>query len=252
MSMKIEKALQCSELVYFSYLDQTEETKQRILDLGYTDVKFFDKDGAEAVVAHNGTEIFVAYRGTELSDFHDMVYNFSIWPRYGEKQGKVHTGFAVATSMLWKDISYYLDAQVMSHKGMDKNVYFTGHSQGGAMAIISAARSKYVAHVYTMGSPRMCNREYAKNIKSRVYRFTYENDLIPRIIPPGFYWHIGTEYRLTGSKIIEIKSVRQAVRLWWWILLKKAVKLRLIDSFLSDHNRRQYALAIRYNQPDNF
>ena len=65
-------------------------------------------------------------------------------------------------------------------------LYITGHSLGGALALIA---TKLVAPdvngaCYTFGAPRVGNYEYFRKIKTPVYRVVNSADVVPRV-PPG-------------------------------------------------------------------
>lgn len=81
-----------------------------------------------------------------------------------------------------------------------------GHSRGGALAIILAARLRMDLQLnvttYTYGAPRVGNEAFAKFISGqgdRNYRITHYNDLVPIVPPFGWPWyfrHVEPEYWL--------------------------------------------------------
>ncbi|MBL4845162.1 MAG: lipase family protein [Planctomycetes bacterium] len=62
--------------------------------------------------------------------------------------GQVHGGFKAAFDSIWPDVEQYL-------KTAPSDVWFTGHSLGGAVATLAAARHGSSARLYTYGSPRV-------------------------------------------------------------------------------------------------
>lgn len=72
-----------------------------------------------------------------------------------------------------------------------QTVWFTGHSLGGALAMLAGARM-YLEEprlradgVYTYGQPRTCDRmlatAYNTGFKQRMYRFVNNNDVVPQL-----------------------------------------------------------------------
>lgn len=85
-------------------------------------------------------------------------------------------------------------------------IVFTGHSLGGAVATVAAAKARklgYAADLYVYGSPRIGNEAFARFVTDqpgRNYRVTHTTDPVPRI-PPIFlgFRHISPEYWLMGG-----------------------------------------------------
>lgn len=88
-----------------------------------------------------------------------------------------------------------------------KPIWFTGHSQGAALALIAALDAKEhgvpVAGVYTFGCPRVGDAEFAAAIPSPNYRVVNETDVvthvpvpIPLVLP---YKHAGVRVWLDSS-----------------------------------------------------
>ncbi len=80
---------------------------------------------------------------------------------------------------------------------------FIGHSFGGALALLAAARfhQQYPQHqnkisVFTFGQPRV-EGSLPTELSNKVYRFIHPNDPIPYIFPESLgYKHIGIAYHL--------------------------------------------------------
>jgi hypothetical protein len=135
--------------------------------------------------------VIVAFRGTD--DARDWLTNLSLWQSspWGAEWGSVHAGFWGAVDALWPQITAALrelDADAMP-------VWFTGHSLGGAMAMLAAARllnerqQAEIRAIYTFGQPMVGNREfvarYATCLGPKLGRFVATRDDIPNQPPRG-------------------------------------------------------------------
>ena len=80
--------------------------------------------------------------------------------------GWVHMGFARATEALWDSIESTLRECVSSNR----ELYFTGHSLGGAMAVIAALKAHFeldmtIAGIATFGQPPLAGTSTLESIK---------------------------------------------------------------------------------------
>lgn len=159
--------------------------------------------------------ITVCFRGSDEAA--DWLTNFNIildpfGPRNKPVSGsmKVHGGFndGIFEHNLYDGVKKTIK-HLMSDPTMDfgKRVYFTGHSQGGALAQVSGA---YFAHqhphidvyVINFGAPRLGNKSFKAWAESRsnlcMWRFCYENDIVPRLAP-GME-HVGHLLQMDDSR----------------------------------------------------
>lgn len=137
----------------------------------------------------------VSFRGT--SSLRDMLTDARIRRRTFAPAGSVHRGFSAALESVWRR----LDSRLRSlHPA--RRVLFTGHSLGGALAMLAAARSVDAGHsvwrVVTFGQPRLGNRAFAswydRRLGSRTLRVVNVNDPVPRLPGPlSGYRHCGGE-----------------------------------------------------------
>ncbi|MEM1295189.1 MAG: lipase family protein [Verrucomicrobiota bacterium] len=126
--------------------------------------------------------------------------------------GKVHKGFWRALKHIWEPVVVPLMAAA---GGSRKKVIICGHSLGGAIATLVAARiaKKFgleaLASVYTYGQPRVGNAKFASYVneqfKGRFHRFVNDRDVVAMIPPAPLYRHVGELYHFdSDGSLIEI------------------------------------------------
>lgn len=129
----------------------------------------------------------VSYSGSaDMKDWlHDLTFD-QIRDTTWAFPGRFHRGFYNAIQGRWQEI---LDET--SRQSAGKPVYVTGHSLGGAMAILTAARLANaglpVASVYAFAAPRVGDEEFAARydalLGARTWRFNNNEDIIPHLGP---------------------------------------------------------------------
>jgi len=182
-----------SALVYAS----KDFVKSRFNMAGLPEVKFFEKQSTECYVANNDNFAIVAFRGSEIwkkretfdlkEVLADLQTNVDIWLTDWQQGGKVHRGFKDALEEVWPDLLPYI--RKLHDKGC--KIWITGHSLGGALATLSAIRYGSAQGVYTFGSPRVGNEVFRKHFEVKIYRIVNNDDIVPRVPPPGKYVHVG-------------------------------------------------------------
>jgi triacylglycerol lipase len=156
--------------------------------LGFPSAKLISKDGAEVLVVKDRTDMWFAFRGTEPSKLNDVMADLKVVKNTAVAGGKVHGGFKQEVDDVWMDLLEELEHN--DQLKVRKNVYFTGHSLGAAMATISATRYP-PKELFTFGSPRVGGPRFIKNITCPHKRFMNNNDIVCRIPPAwlGFRHH---------------------------------------------------------------
>ncbi len=203
--------------------------------------------------------LILAFRGTGPTNITNWLSDASTHTELFYSEGKVHAGFLLSAMVLWRPLSALL---VSALKGrsicetaaelrdafrscaepalpcgqstpvtMDapdklQALYLTGHSMGGALAVLTAALvhadpalaalQRVLRGVYTFGQPMVGEADFThgaeKKFGDRLFRHVYENDIVPRLpsILNGRYRHFGTEYRSTPQGwVYSAESVRQ-------------------------------------------
>jgi hypothetical protein len=91
------------------------------------------------------------------------------WP----EGGRVHAGFIGALEGVWAELAAALDAG-------SAPVFYTGHSLGGALAMLAASRRPPLA-VYSFGAPRVGDAGFAEALPGvAAYRVVNRRDTVAR------------------------------------------------------------------------
>jgi Lipase (class 3) len=189
---------------------------------------------AYIVQSRDGRVAILCYRGTPPLDLISWSLDAEIEPeqidigRQGDPlRGDVHGGFyrnvRASRSDVVKVLLRALQGQsiVRGGGGVAKPLealYITGHSLGGAMALLMAMmlqktqpRTDYrkiadkVIAVYTFGQPMVASRQLADDLqqdwffREMVVRYIYNRDVIPQLPPLADYAHFGREYQYDVS-----------------------------------------------------
>jgi hypothetical protein len=98
--------------------------------------------------------------------------------------GQIHQGFYRTLDLVWQQVH----EQVRRQWTPDTKLWVTGHSQGGALAVVAGARLKgegiTPTSVYTFGAPRVGDLHFAASYESLVHRIEYGNDIVCHLPPP--------------------------------------------------------------------
>ncbi|PRW39183.1 lipase [Chlorella sorokiniana] len=205
-----------ADMAYEPTTGTWEDTARTILPKwGATDVQFISKTTVDSevkadtqvVVADSPAAVLVFFRGTEITKLEDIQTDLSTKFVDVSGLGRVHEGFYKAEDIVHADITSLLD----QYGAGSKPVIYVGHSLGGALANIAAARQQLaspgsVSAVYTYGGPRVGDAAWADaynnlGLSSITYRYVLGKDPIP-LIPPGGdigFVHVGQQMRISSS-----------------------------------------------------
>jgi predicted lipase len=161
----------------------------------------------------------LVFRGTQ-GRVSNWVFNFatalSPWP----SGGYVHRGFKMLLMEAWDAIEHQL-------KHLSTPVYYTGHSLGGALAVLAASLRKPAA-VYTFGSPRMGNSEFVNSTRGiDIYRVVNPRDIVACVPPIPSILHVGELHCLTNA------NTANSQRCWFEA-----------PGFLADHSPANYSVQL--------
>ncbi|WP_436791967.1 lipase family protein [Yinghuangia sp. YIM S10712] len=156
----------------------------------------FPIEDTQAYVMASDRMIVVGFRGTEPVQIRDWLSDASTPPVPGPGgNGYVHYGFNQALASVYPQIRNTV--QELHTNG--QTLWFTGHSLGGALAMLAGAHLYFEDPrqlpdgVYTFGQPRTCEHILAtahrRAFKNRHYRFVNNNDVVPNL-PPEPFTHV--------------------------------------------------------------
>jgi triacylglycerol lipase len=141
--------------------------------------------------------IVTAFRGTEPPQIRDWLtdVNTPPWPGPGG-HGTIHFGFGQALDSVFPAVR----DTITEFRDNDQSVWFTGHSLGGALAMLAGSRMYFedprllADGIYTYGQPRTCDRLHAaahnEAFIARTHRFVNNNDIVPRLPPEPVFHHV--------------------------------------------------------------
>lgn len=241
-------ALLMAKLAYRAYeLFDVDDKSWKIFDdalraSGFTGgAGLIDRDvGTAGYIAEGDDIIVVVFRGTE----NQLDWWTNVRAKFIALQGgtRIHTGFFQAYWPIRDAMFAFLVAALKKKK---RAVYVTGHSLGGALALMATAElanhddadiRDSIAACYTFGCPRAGDASFDLYVKVPLYRVTNGVDLVPAV-PPAIlgYRHVGdTRYfgRLGVAPSRRSPNIFQkAWRTLWGLmsLLKTFQLLNIVD-----------------------
>ena len=210
---------EASALAYLSEAEGRPAFQQK---LGLA-ARLFSVDNTQAWLGVSDANVVVAFRGTEsattLDGLKDILLtdamNLLVVPegRLGHDLSaagvgaRFHKGFVDAIAEIWEPLVAAVEAEL---KANDRPLWITGHSLGGALALLAAwlfkRRFVPVHEVCTFGAPRIGNREacaaFDREFAGRIFRYVNGRDPVPKLptmsLVANEFLHVQAE-RLLGS-----------------------------------------------------
>jgi triacylglycerol lipase len=206
-----------------AYLPSEEGSEAFRTQLGMQ-ARLISVGNTQVYVAANDDHIVAAFRGTEspttIDGLKDWLLtdagNLLIVPegRLGTDLAaagtgaRFHQGFVRAIGDIWEP---FLEAIEAEQNKNDRPIWLTGHSLGGALALLAAwlLRRKFIAvhQVYTFGGPMIGNSDvveaFAREFPEKVFRYVNMPDPIPKLptisLIANHYGHCGAETLLGAA-----------------------------------------------------
>ena len=186
------------DLAYLS----AREAEERFRDELNLKARLISVDNTQAYVGQNSGSIVVAFRGSEfpgsIDGFKDWLLtnarNFLVIPegRIGTDfaaagvGARFHRGFMEALAEIWQPLHNAVDEAM---RVRERPLWVTGHSLGGAIALMAAWRLHQafipVHQICTFGAPMVGNRlaadAYLREFPGRIVRYVDYNDMVPKL-----------------------------------------------------------------------
>lgn len=181
---------------------------------------FLDADATLLCHSTMGVGI-LCFRGTQPTNVIDWLADLSFRKEPFYSWGRVHGGFYHTLVPAWHFILLALQQAIQGSSADGKPharaplraLYLTGHSLGGALAVLAAAMihknhraiRKTIRGVYTFGQPMVGDAEFAGRCQHEfgrcLFRHVYDNDVVPRYPPrlAGQFTSFGQEFASTPS-----------------------------------------------------
>jgi hypothetical protein len=184
-----------------SYYPEAEAKPKFRAELGL-DARLFSAGNTQAYVATNDDHIVVAFRGTEaptsLEGVKDWLLtdamNLLMVPegRLGTDLAaagvgaRFHQGFVDAIAAIWDPVYQAVDKEM---KAAERPLWITGHSLGGALALLAAwlflRRMIPVHQIYTFGGPMIGNplavSAFDREFAGKIFRYVNVPDPVPQL-----------------------------------------------------------------------
>lgn len=168
------------------------EIERFLTNWGFEEARMFGGVTTSGFVARKESMVVISFRGTEPLNIHNWLTDVNCHQqRIPGLAGWVHTGFALALEEVWAPLLAAVDALTRQSGGRTR-LYATGHSLGGALAVLAAARlqpliSGGVAGILTFGQPRVGDPEFSAAYDAALgpatFRCVNDLDVVPHLPP---------------------------------------------------------------------
>ncbi|HMO15360.1 MAG TPA: lipase family protein [Pirellulaceae bacterium] len=253
-----------------AYLDAKQGSIEFRKQLGL-DAELISISNTQAYIGENDGAIVVAFRGSEsfttIDGFKDWLLtnarNFLILPegRIGTDfaaagvGARFHSGFMSALNDIWDPLFAKVDN---AYSECERPVWLTGHSLGGALALLCAWRlhQHFVAvhQICTFGAPMIGNdiaaEAFKREFPSKIYRYVDIGDIVPKLptisLFSNSYAHCDTEIvvgeateksalnclKETAAQTVD-GAINSLVANSLWSEVKKGMPSHLMGNYLS-------------------
>jgi hypothetical protein len=239
-------------------------------------------NNTQVYVGENDRSVVVAFRGSEAPDtldgFQDWLVtnanNFLILPegRIGTDfaaagvGARFHKGFLEALADVWEPLFVAVDTAL---KNKERPLWVTGHSLGGALALLASWRFLQqflpVHEVCTFGAPMVGNdaaaQAFQRELPGKIFRYVDAMDIVPKLptisLIANAYTHCLAEQVLGGSATADAADAAAALHALsersaeaqglpiegLWTCVKDRIAHHMVASYLTRIEEKQKAGA---------
>jgi hypothetical protein len=231
-----QNALFLAQACALAYLDEPAAQPRFADQLGLK-ATLISVDNTQAYVAENDGAVVVAFRGsqapTTLDGLKDWLLtnadNYLVIPegRIGTDfaaagvGARFHRGFMEALHEIWEPLVTAVTKAVQTG---DRPLWITGHSLGGALALLAAWRLQRnfitVHEVVTFGAPMIGNlaaaQAFEQEFAGKIFRYVSLEDPVPLLpsmsLVANAYAHCPTEISLAAAQAVAsaVDALQQA------------------------------------------
>lgn len=181
-------------------LSQDARLDEELLSNKYPESIFIENkitDTQGFILKDIDNNLIISFRGTQ--QIKDLLTDFNAWQQvipYGNYHSKIRVHAGVLSA--YKSVRGTILEHVSSNKHNIDDIYITGHSLGGALAIFCAVDIQYNYNlkpiVYISGNPAVGNKEFVRSYNKRVpdtIRTYLKKDIVPKLPPWWFQLKYG-------------------------------------------------------------
>jgi len=193
----VEQAYQLARVARAAYRDDPEADPA--FHDAFDSVVTFRSTRVFGLVAATADDVVVAFRGTheDREWIEALAYGQAPWAF-----GRAHKGCTRLVENVWTNLLAGL-----YDEGADaRRIWVTGHSIGGTLALIAAARLEFegfdVFNATTFGTPAVLDKTAAESFRCAILRVVNNEDILPDMPWPTMvdtYVHAGERILLTAS-----------------------------------------------------
>ncbi|MDF1811090.1 MAG: CHAT domain-containing protein [Verrucomicrobiales bacterium] len=176
------------------YEAEEEKVKENALIHGFPEMEIFQSGSTRGVIIANDEVLIVGFRGSKsLQNWLCNLDFKTVDLRYFKMHSGFYRSFESVRLLVWE--------LMWLHGCKRKKVFLTGHSLGGALAMIAAMqfseKAEIFTGIYTFGQPAVGDENFVRHFELRYenkfFRIVNRGDFIPRLPPAGSegYIHAG-------------------------------------------------------------
>ena len=223
-----------------------EDMQQACEQLGYWKPIILESGNARAMVAYDYGEAVIAIAGS--NDEHDWLDNSKvkrqfIHPIHDHHEIYAHAGFLRHAKLIRDELAQMgIYALIKKH-----DLYLTGHSLGGAVAILLPLITDWLhpTGIYTFGAPRTLSHETAGKYPYSVQRFQGATDIVPMMPLSRRFSHVGAVRYLNKGFFTEHRwgALGKWLRLSTFYA-RRLLSMRVSKTVVEQHSMSRYRRAL--------